>query len=128
MVRFEKFKIWHAQGSGADLSDIKMTCVMSVDLVTETKSGLTGLNLNLVAVPVARWIFVIFCMQICMGEPSTYSKNHYNRANTGGFRRFLVLPLAELFNIDPEILVIFLVHGLFLNSSHSNACCNSLSV
>ncbi len=25
MVRFEKFKIWHAQGSSADLSDATMT-------------------------------------------------------------------------------------------------------
>ncbi len=36
----------------------------------------------------ARWIFLIFCMQICMDKPSSYSKIDYDRANICGFRMF----------------------------------------
>ena len=57
IVRFKKFKIWHAQYFDALLADVKMTSRVTSRGrgrdVTKDVTNQQSLNLNLVAVPVA---------------------------------------------------------------------------
>ena len=95
MVRFEKFEIWHAQGSDADLYDVTVTSRthedVTIDAIMATISFYCVVAMGCCHGPISLtvwWILLIFGRQTGMAKKTIHTKNRHHSPHikgTGGF-------------------------------------------
>ncbi len=112
MVRFEKFKIWHAQGSDADLSDVTVTSRVrrrargrharedvSSDIImtTITSWGVVAMGCCYGPISItAGWILLIFGRKTDMAKKAWHTRNCHHNSNIKGTGQFLLNTMATV--------------------------------